>query len=557
MYKSFYGLQVKPFENTPDPDFVFLSNQHREALSSLLYGIENAKGFILITGSVGTGKTTIIRTFLQQTHPEHIIINVINPKTSFTDVLDLLAEKLAIKRAGVNQLVWLELLQERLCELNKREIRALILVDEAHLLREEALEEIRLLSNIEHEKQKLIQIVLVGQNEIYELLARERQKSLQQRIVISRQLSPLNKKETSQYIEHRLRVAGCSRIIFGKDALKLIWRQSQGVPRLINHLCDNALLIGYAMSAAAIGKKIIKEVIHDMGVERRFLPPSNWRLHTKTGWLTASIILLVALMFWYGKLSYLPVSVQARDGVASVSSTGHSTKEAWLVPRELPKPVADKISRNDRQGPLSDTASPTKIADVEKVEPENNGQSGKPLVTLRAPVVAVKMLDTGEETPLAPKPLAIPAAPKLLYPGVIKIKPQERLGDIAKRAYGIYSETVIDFLQQANHIRDVDKIYSGRTMRLPLITPDSLVRQTDNGHFHILYASFYANTSAIAVRRGLQAEGRNAYIESSPQSPQGIRRVYRVYIGYFTNRAAAAKALQGIDLKYLSFLKRG
>ncbi len=476
-------------------------------MSSLLYGIEKGKGFILITGSVGTGKTTILRTFLQRTDSEHIIISIINPKTSFSDVLELLGKKLFLDQTISNQLEWIDLLKERLLELNNQGRRVIILIDEAHLLQEESLEEIRLLSNIEHDKKKLIQIILSGQNEIYELLARKRQKSLLQRIVINRQLLPLNKEETDDYIKHRLLIAGCNQTIFTKDALKLIWGRSQGAPRLINQLCDNALLIGYATESSTINKTIIKEVINDMERGLKSIPQLNrWQFPNKALLaMAASIILAAGIVFWGGKQ---PVATTVmKQPVAAAAAV-------------VKQPVATAVMKVNERSVITPKSSPA----TARLSPAVNSEPDSKLST------RIKMLR---------------------YPGIIKVKSGEFLSSIAFRAYGTASETIIDFLQRTNDVRNINKIYSGQTMRLPLITRDTLISQADNRLFHIHYASFYSEAEAKNITHGLQSQGKDAYVVASSQ---GENRVYRVYIGDFDSRNEAENALNTISLKYLEFL---
>jgi len=258
MYTERYNLHHRPFENTPDPQFLFLSGSHRETLSTLIYGIQSAKGFILVSGDVGTGKTTLIYAFLRQIESSNIVLHIVNPKTNFDDLILVLAKKLDINPEGKNSLDLIDTIKEELIELNRQEKRAVIIIDEAHLLSENALEDIRILSNIETEKQKLIQIIIVGQNEIHTKLNRESQKALKQRIVLNRKLKPFTKKSCFEYISHRLEIAGNDSRIFNKSALNKIWKKSRGIPRLINQICDNALLIGFALDQSIINKKSSK-----------------------------------------------------------------------------------------------------------------------------------------------------------------------------------------------------------------------------------------------------------------------------------------------------------
>ena len=218
--------------------------------------------------------------------------------TNFNYIVQRLAQKLDVELDGGNQPHNLEKLRLKLEEFNLKGGRAVILIDEAHLLSAEALEEIRLLSNLETEKIKLIQIVLVGQNEIYHHLEQEKLRSLKQRIVINRQLSPLGRDETFKYIEHRLKVADRDLALFDQGALKLIWQHSRGTPRLINRLCDNALLIGFAVEARTIGKKIIKEVVSDLDPCRNQIQEDllNFLARPRIWGVVGVVLLMLAVM---------------------------------------------------------------------------------------------------------------------------------------------------------------------------------------------------------------------------------------------------------------------
>jgi len=253
MYTKFYGLYRKPFENTPDPRFLFPSKSHREVLASMRYGVDNAKGFILISGDIGTGKTTMINSHLKDIDPSFITFNIFNPKLTFAEIITYLTKKLGIHVNGKDSLQVMDDLQAKLKKLDFHGKRVVLIIDEAHLLPESTLEDIRLLSNIEKQDRKLIQIILVGQKEIYQTLQKNSLRTLKQRIVINRNLEPLSKKEVGHYIRYRLRIAGRQSTLFSDRAVALIWNRSRGVPRIINHICDNAMLVGYAAGTEKIG----------------------------------------------------------------------------------------------------------------------------------------------------------------------------------------------------------------------------------------------------------------------------------------------------------------
>jgi len=278
MYTEYYGLRKKPFENIPDLDFLFLSKSHREVLASLNYAVNEAKGFVCVIGDPGTGKTILLHALIKQLSPSVVFLNVTNPRITFKDTLDFLARRFGMAAENLETLDPLEAVKRQLEVMHETDKKqAVLIIDEAHILSEKALEVIRLVSNIENEKRKLIQIILVGQDSLNKKLEKESLRALKQRLVITRRLLPLDRNETLQYIHHRLSIAGRKDALFSNRALALIWKKSRGIPRLINQICDNALLIGYATEATSIDPKIIRQVIQDMksvdNVKRKWAHP--------------------------------------------------------------------------------------------------------------------------------------------------------------------------------------------------------------------------------------------------------------------------------------------
>jgi general secretion pathway protein A len=254
MYTEFYGLREKPFSLSPDPRFLFLSDSHREALAHLLYGIEQGEGFIAITGEVGTGKTTLCRTLLQRLEPGSEIAFLFNPQLSGLELLQAITAEFGLPTEGKSRRDLMEQLDRFLLTKKQEGRRVLLLIDEAQNLDSEALEQVRLLSNLETETQKLIQIVLIGQPELDAMLESPHLRQLRQRISVRWRLSPLSASETREYVRHRLRVAaGGPREIFTEMALREVHRRSGGIPRVVNRLCDRALLAGYSEGAGEIG----------------------------------------------------------------------------------------------------------------------------------------------------------------------------------------------------------------------------------------------------------------------------------------------------------------
>jgi general secretion pathway protein A len=264
MYKEFYGLREYPFNMTPDPQFLFLSRNHREALDVLLYGIRERKGFVAITGEVGAGKTTLCRALLDALDPDTRTALILNPCLSDTQILRAICEEFRLQPARSTKKDLYDTINAFLLRQLAANHNVALIIDEAQKLRPGVLEQIRLLSNLETAKEKLLQIVLVGQPELAQLLARDDLRQLRQRIGLRHHISPLDRQELGQYIQHRLHVAGAGdRIQWTEEALACIYSSSQGIPRLINVICDKALLAGYVAETFVIDEAIVKRAIEE------------------------------------------------------------------------------------------------------------------------------------------------------------------------------------------------------------------------------------------------------------------------------------------------------
>jgi general secretion pathway protein A len=264
MYCDFFGFSEKPFTITPNPQFIYLSEQHREAFAHLLYGIDSHAGFIAMTGEVGTGKTTVLRTLLTQLDPEKYRSALIfNSCLSGEQLLASICREFGVEAEERNSFGYLEALNLFLVEQHGDGRTVVLVVDEAQNLAPEALEQVRMISNLETERDKLIQIILAGQPELNEVLARHDLRQLNQRITVRCHLTPMGISDTGDYIQHRLKVSG-SRIpgLFSPGAVKHIYRYSRGVPRLINVICEQALVMAWTQDLnsvpVAITRKIIK-----------------------------------------------------------------------------------------------------------------------------------------------------------------------------------------------------------------------------------------------------------------------------------------------------------
>jgi general secretion pathway protein A len=266
MYLDFYGFAEPPFSITPDPRFLFFSERHREALQHLLYGIRERKGFVQITGEVGAGKTTLCRAALERLGPGFKTALILNPVMSSSQLLRTILTELGLQPPGrADRVAYLDLLNRFLLEQVPLGYDVVLLIDEAQDLSPELLEQVRLLSNLETDRQKLLQIVLIGQPELREMLDDPRLRQLRQRITVRYHLAPLDRDETELYLYYRMQVAGSNGApTFSPWALARIWRYSRGVPRLINAVCDTALLAGYVDGVTHLTGRHVGRAIREL-----------------------------------------------------------------------------------------------------------------------------------------------------------------------------------------------------------------------------------------------------------------------------------------------------
>ncbi len=277
MYAQFYGFKETPFGLTPNPKYIFKTESYLEVISSLKYCISQYKGLVVVLGEVGTGKTTTLRSMLQQLGPDIVSIYILNPFLTVPEFYHWLTKSLRLDLApSCSKPELLETLAICLARRHAKGSRTVLIADEAHGLSQEVLEEIRLLANLETNTEKLLQIVLCGQPELRETLNRPNLRQIKQRIAMRCTINPLEMYEINKYIRFRMKTAGAERLdIFDSEAIDLIGRLSQGIPRVINNICDNALLRGYADNQEIITRDIIQEVATVLDICTDGLPGSN------------------------------------------------------------------------------------------------------------------------------------------------------------------------------------------------------------------------------------------------------------------------------------------
>lgn len=383
MYLSHYHLKRKPFQISPDPQFLWLGETHKEALATLVYGIHDNRGLLLLVGDVGTGKTTLINRLLDSIDENIIVATISDPGLEKLDFFNFLARAFQINKKFSSKGDFLVYFMHFLHKAHAANKKVLLVIDEAQRLTHEMLEEVRLMSNLEKQNKKLLNIFLVGQNELQEKLMEARNRALMQRITTRYQIGPLKKSEIGEYIKFRLSVAGTNRKIFSSGAIRGIISFSKCYPRLINTICDHALLAGYVKGKAKINSAIIKDCAKDLQITK-----SNWKhenryntigkpfesivrlFKSKPAWKNPIYIAAVAALFVAAGYYYLP----GRYDMARHKEKGQDSGLADLKNRPVePAGSAEPFARPEATEPPEIEVAEQDNAQVEHEEKKATG----------------------------------------------------------------------------------------------------------------------------------------------------------------------------------------
>lgn len=381
MYEAFYGLSEKPFNLTPDPRYLFLSEKHKEAFAHLLYGIKNGSGFVMVTGEIGTGKTTICRNLVRQLDEETELAFIFNPALQPVELIRKVLTEFGREPKGDNVLDLVEELNAYLLEAKAAGKNCVLLIDEAQNLSPQVLEQIRLLSNLETETEKLLQIVLVGQPELGEMLALKELRQLNQRITARYHLRELSDKEVLQYVAYRLHVAGGRRTVrFNRGAVRHVYKRSGGTPRVVNAICDRALLIGYTKEAHIITKAIVRQAANEIRGEKVKVKRRKTAEAPSRGWLAgpswiAALALLIAVgVFSAPRISELlnrPQTPAADNQSALPQPAVPGTVEAKTEAPPEPGPDTPEPEEQLASSPAASAAEPAPApAAEEPIDPQ-------------------------------------------------------------------------------------------------------------------------------------------------------------------------------------------
>jgi general secretion pathway protein A len=332
MYAAHFGLKREPFSIAPDPRYLFMSERHREALAHLLYGVRGGGGFVLLTGEIGAGKTTVCRCFLEQVPKRCNVAYIFNPKLTALELLQSVCEEFRIEvharsAGGATLKDHVDALNEYLLRSHAAGFNSVLIIDEAQNLSIDVLEQLRLLTNLETNERKLLQIILIGQPELRDMLLKPELEQLAQRVVARFHLDPLAEDETAHYIKHRLSVAGMNGLIpFDRDARHRIYELTRGVPRRINLLCDRALLGAYAGGRQRVDKAIVDKAAREVFDTRGNASPWSRRRLAVTAGVTLGVTAAIAAGLWLTAAQRR--SVAAEQAAAAASSVAASAAAA-------------------------------------------------------------------------------------------------------------------------------------------------------------------------------------------------------------------------------------
>jgi general secretion pathway protein A len=501
VYNSYFGFFESPFSVTPDPRFFYTNPNYLEVDASLRYGIEAKKGFMVVTGEVGTGKTTLLRKLLRSFETNIRSVFIFNTHLSFPELLQVALHDLGLASKDLSKVRMLEDLNGYLIKQLEQGHTVAMLIDEAQNLSDEALEDLRLLSNLETDQQKLLQIVLMGQPELDAKLDQPALRQLSQRVAIHSRLGPLKNEEVSSYIDFRLRMAGYEgRALFHREAIRQIAFYSEGIPRLINIICDNALLIAYAESRTIVPVDIIKQVARDLRIgseiqiaeatpallvsdaqQQTFIrkPPSKVHEHRASGFVKAGVATVLGILL-------LVVAATVIDPYRFIGMPGKSLEAVGHNQEAVPK----------------------------------------------SPSVEVAIKRKGER---------------------VIIRDGATIYKIAVDVYGANTALGMDLIKEFNpQIENLNWVFAGHDLVLPYLTRETLLRQQPDGSYHLIVASFRSRTAADEQARLLSNQGYPVTVTTRRVSDD--LSLHRVEIDGLKNLEEANQTWQtGLKNKWFTF----
>jgi general secretion pathway protein A len=537
MYTKYFGLTQKPFNATPDPRFQYTNRCYREAYATLQYGIRERKGFIALTGEVGTGKTTLLRRLMESIDPGVKVVLVYNTSVTFDELVEFICGELGIPVEGLSRVGRMRALDRFLLEEAQRNALVVLLLDEAQNLSPEALENLRLISNLETSTAKLLQIVLVGQPELDAKLALPGLRQVTQRIALRFRLKRLEDSEVEAYIDYRLRMVGSSRkALFSDAAIRKLLPYVRGIPRLINIACDNALVLAYATDHKKVNGVIMDTVLEDLRLQRAakalWTPiretepetPAPFRAWRGVAVASALALAAVAVVGLAGPSAvaarFASLGALARDAVSTTEPPAPSP-----APARAPAPTTPAPTTQASSATPAPAAVPAPPASVEATVPGEHPSPGP-----AEPSAAPGPAPTEAQGPSAgrPKPTSGPGratrTAERASRGAAALREGDTVSELVLEHYGRHSWLALDLIHEMNPaIEDLDVVPAGQTLRLPSLSLAGLLRTNGDGSYRLIVNS----QPSLATAR---------------EVAQAARVMYRVELSGLKDRAAASRA---------------
>jgi general secretion pathway protein A len=580
MYTAYFGFREKPFSVTPDPRFFYTNPGYQEAYANLIYAIRERRGFVMLTGEVGTGKTTLLRRLMENMESNVRFVFFYNTTLTFEEFLSFTCDELGLHVKEGGRLQKIQALNEYLLTQLAKGGTVVLLIDEAQNLGEEVLENLRLLSNLETSSEKLLQIALVGQPELETKLEQAKLRQLKQRIAIQCRLSRLNDEEVGPFINYRLNAVGYKRQqLFTPDAVQEIAFYSKGFPRLINILCDNALLITYATSQKKVTADIVKEAASDLRLvspieiereimedanSRRAVDPStseeNWeppspikipsrkRRHSQVRggvWIAAAILLFglggTGLYAWRENTSFLE---SLKEGLESLQHTLQDTlsgRTSNRRPQESRRESSHKISNDVGSTPLADRPGLIIGRDFPKPERQTDDREGRAIANQMQAVNknAAPMRGNFDENRSSTSTVSAASESSAWKETPLVVQAGSTIAEIATNAYGSQRTLGLDLIKEFNtHIENLNRVFVGQKLWVPPLIRETLVRQQPDGSYNIILASFRMSQQAEQLAQLARLRGYQVVV--TPRRVSDSLLLHRVEIG-------GLKSLEAVD----------
>jgi general secretion pathway protein A len=543
MFSPHFGLSKQPFNITPDPEFFYTYRVHEKAYTNLLYGIRGRKGCIALIGEAGTGKTTLLRRAIGELESTAHVVFFHHTTSTFDELLDSICHDLGLSVPAGRRLEKLKALNEFLVARHKEDKTVVLIIDEAQNLTKDVLENLRLLSNFETSNQKLLQIVLAGPPGLENMLEQPELRQLKQRIMCYCRLYRLNIDAVGPFISHRLRVAGClQKGLFTERAIWLVAKYSDGIPRLINALCDNALFIASNTGQQTIGEEIIEEAAKNLALKK------VRELHLLMGDIELEKAPFVeangSSRFRSWSQRFVWVGVGLLTAVLIAQTMGGQKKVGYtLIPP-------------DSSSPQTSAAPAAEDLAQETAEPTPDSSSPQ---TAAAPAAEDPAQETAEPTPdsSSPQTAAAPAAETARpfspsqptnarenreWPGQsITVARGDTISRIVLKAYGSYNVLALDLIKEFNpDLEDLNLIIIGTQVWLPDLTRGTLLRKQEDDSYHLVIGSFHSEAEARKI--ALRARRRGYVATISQRKIARMQTLYRVELAHLQNPAAADRA---------------